>query len=81
MHFDLKLFYGTKIFHIKLIKISIFPISRLLQTNSFSGKMNALNEVNKLLPNLNSIHRSALNRSDDNDSLTSEKFIVIKTKR
>ncbi len=38
--------------------------------------MNALNEVNKLLPNLNSMHRSTLNRSDDNDGLTSEKFIV-----
>ncbi len=55
-----------------------FGIYRLLQTNSFSGKMNALNEVNKLLPNLNPIHRSILNRSDDNDGLTSEKFIVIK---
>jgi hypothetical protein len=43
--------------------------------------MNALNEVNKLLPNLSTIHRSALNRSDDNDSLTPEKFIVIKKKR
>ncbi|CAF4343816.1 unnamed protein product, partial [Adineta steineri] len=32
-------------------------ILRLLQTNSFSGKMNALNEVNKLLPSLNSMHR------------------------
>jgi hypothetical protein len=38
--------------------------------------MNALNEVNKLLPNLNPIHRSPINRSDDNDGLTSEKFIV-----
>jgi hypothetical protein len=43
--------------------------------------MNALNEVNKLLPNLNPIHRSILNRSDDNDGLTSEKFIVIKKKQ
>ncbi len=42
--------------------------------------MNALNEVNKLLPNLNPIHRSTLIRSDDNDGLTSEKFIVIKKK-
>ncbi|UJR08730.1 hypothetical protein I4U23_012987 [Adineta vaga] len=50
-------------------------ILRLLQTNSFSGKMNALNEVNKLLPSLSSFHRTTFNRSDDNDSLTSEKFI------
>ena len=33
--------------------------------------MNALNEVNKLLPNLNSIHRS-----HDSDGLTAEKFLV-----
>ena len=45
--------------------------SRLLETNSFSGKMNALNEVNKLLPNLNSIHRA-----HDSDGLTAEKFLV-----
>ncbi|CAF3511540.1 unnamed protein product [Adineta steineri] len=50
-------------------------ILRLLQTNSFSGKMNALNEVNKLLPSLNSMHRVTFNRPDDNDNLTSEKFI------
>jgi hypothetical protein len=51
-------------------------ISRLLQTNSFSGKMNALNDVNKLLPSLSSIHRPTFNRPEDNESLTSEKFIV-----
>jgi len=61
---------------IMYLYISMFLISRLLQTNSFSGKMNALNEVNKLLPSLNSIHRSTFNRSDDNEYLTSEKFIV-----
>jgi hypothetical protein len=38
--------------------------------------MNALNEVNKLLMNLNSIHRPPLNRSDEPEGLTSEKFIV-----
>jgi hypothetical protein len=73
MHFDLKLFYGIKNLFFQNT-ISILFISRLLQTNSFSGKMNALNEINKLLPNLNSMHRSTMN---DNDGLTSEKFIVI----
>jgi hypothetical protein len=42
--------------------------------------MNALNEVNKLLPNLFTIHRPTMIRSDDNDGLTSEKFIVKKTR-
>jgi hypothetical protein len=42
--------------------------------------MNALNEVNKLLPSLSSIHRSTFNRSDDNEYLTSEKFIVKQNK-
>ena len=39
--------------------------------------MNALNEVNKILQNLSPIHRSPMNnRTDDNDRLTPEKFIV-----
>lgn len=49
---------------------------RLLQTNSFSGKMNALNEVNKLIMNLNTIQRSTSTRSDEPESLTGEKLIV-----
>lgn len=41
--------------------------------------MNALNEVHKLLPSLSPIHhRPSFNRSDDNEGLTPEKFIVRK---
>jgi hypothetical protein len=43
--------------------------------------MNALNEINKLLPSLNTYHRSTLNRSEENEGLTSEKFVVRKKKR
>ncbi|CAF4271256.1 unnamed protein product, partial [Rotaria sp. Silwood2] len=50
-------------------------ILRILQTNSFSGKMNALNEVNKLIMSLNTIQRSPLNRSEEPESLTAEKLI------
>ena len=53
---------------------------RILQTNSFSGKMNALNEVNKLIMSLNTIQRSTLNRSEEPESLTAEKLIVRKEK-
>ncbi|CAF0890240.1 unnamed protein product [Adineta ricciae] len=59
----------------KLDVLRLKIILRLLQTNSFSGKMNALNEVNKLLPNLSSTYRTTFNRPDDMDSLTSDKFI------
>ncbi|CAF4170000.1 unnamed protein product, partial [Rotaria magnacalcarata] len=59
-----------------LDELRLKMILRLLQTNSFSGKMNALNEVHKLLPSLIPIHRSTLNRSDDSEGLTPEKFIV-----
>ncbi|CAF5063783.1 unnamed protein product, partial [Rotaria magnacalcarata] len=58
-----------------LDELRLKMILRLLQTNSFSGKMNALNEVHKLLPSLIPIHRSTLNRSDDSEGLTPEKFI------
>ncbi|CAF3243283.1 unnamed protein product [Rotaria sp. Silwood2] len=58
-----------------LDELRLKMILRLLQTNSFSGKMNALNEVHKLIPSLSPIHRSTLNRSDDNEGLTPEKFI------
>jgi hypothetical protein len=64
----------------KKIPIFLFEIfvkfSRILQTNSFSGKMNALNEVNKLIMSLNTIQRSTLNRSEEPESLTAEKLIV-----
>jgi hypothetical protein len=40
--------------------------------------MNALNEVNKLIMSLNTIQRSTLNRSEEPESLTTEKLIVIK---
>ncbi|CAF1148229.1 unnamed protein product [Rotaria sordida] len=59
----------------ELDELRLKMILRLLQTNSFSGKMNALNEVHKLIPSLSPIHRSTLNRSDDNEGLTPEKFI------
>lgn len=49
---------------------------RILQTNSFSGKMNALNEVNKLIMSLNTIQRSSVNRVEEPESLTAEKLIV-----
>ena len=49
---------------------------RLLQTNSFSGKMNALNEVNKLIMGLSSIQRATINRTDEPESLTAEKLTV-----
>ncbi|CAF3635592.1 unnamed protein product [Rotaria socialis] len=58
-----------------LDELRLKMILRLLQTNSFSGKMNALNEVHKLLPSLTPIHRSTLSRPDDNEGLTPEKFI------
>ena len=38
--------------------------------------MNALNEVNKLIMNLNTIQRSTSTRSDEPESLTGEKLIV-----
>ena len=38
--------------------------------------MNALNEVNKLIMNLNTIQRSGSTRSDEPESLTGEKLIV-----
>ncbi|CAF3335952.1 unnamed protein product [Rotaria socialis] len=50
-------------------------ILRILKTNSFSGKMNALNEVNKLIMSLNTIQRSPINRSDEPESLTAERLI------
>ncbi|CAF4487948.1 unnamed protein product, partial [Didymodactylos carnosus] len=49
-------------------------ILRILQTNSFSGKMNALNEVNKLIMSLNTNQRSQSLRSDDYESLTADKL-------
>ena len=60
------------------MKHFVILFSRILQTNSFSGKMNALNEVNKLIMSLNTIQRSTLNRSDEPESLTAEKLIVRK---
>lgn len=43
--------------------------------------MNALNDVNKLLPSLSSINRVAFNRPEDKEGLTSEKFIVNRSLR
>lgn len=57
-------------------EVERFPAFRLLQTNSFSGKMNALNEVNKLIMGLSSIQRATINRTDEPESLTAEKLTV-----
>ncbi|CAF5054717.1 unnamed protein product, partial [Rotaria sp. Silwood1] len=58
-----------------LDELRLKMVLRLLQTNSFSSKMNALNELHKLIPSLSPIHRSTINRLDDNEGLTPEKFI------
>ncbi|CAF1048629.1 unnamed protein product, partial [Didymodactylos carnosus] len=50
-------------------------ILRILKTNSFSGKMNALNEVNKLIMSLNINQRTQSLRSDDYETLTADKLI------
>lgn len=54
----------------------LYSLVRILQTNSFSGKMNALNEVNKLIMSLTTIQRSTVNRSEEVESLTAEKLTV-----
>ena len=51
---------------------------RLLQISSFNGKMNALNEVNKVLSSVSysSPHRSYPSQADEEDWLTAEKMAV-----
>jgi len=58
-------------------KIDLFRLKlilRLLQTNSFNGKMHALNELNKLLSSVQTAaFRNPIVRNEDTDALTSEK--------
>lgn len=53
------------------------PFFSLLQTNSFNGKMHALNELNKLLNTVNSSRfHGSLTRPEEIKGLTSEKCTV-----
>ena len=65
---------NLEIFRLKMIL-------RLLQMSSFNGKMNALNEVNKVISNVNyPVHRqapvSSIDGHDDEDWLTAHRFAV-----
>jgi ubiquitin carboxyl-terminal hydrolase 9/24 len=52
-------------------------ILRVLQTSSFNGKMNALNEINKVLGYVSYYpHRSQTSPDDDVDYLTADKMAV-----
>ena len=48
---------------------------RLLQISSFNGKMNALNEVNKVIANV-SFHSSRHSQSEEDEWLTADKMAV-----
>ncbi len=49
--------------------------SRILKFASFNGKMNALNEVNKVISNI-SCHSHLRTRTDDDEWLTCERMAV-----
>lgn len=51
-------------------------ILRLLQTNSFNGKMHALNEVNRLIAILSPASRISFGRSDETVGLTADNCMV-----
>ncbi|XP_052214421.1 probable ubiquitin carboxyl-terminal hydrolase FAF-X [Dreissena polymorpha] len=57
---------SLEIFRLKMIL-------RLLQISSFNGKMNALNEVNKVIANV-SYHSSRHSQSEEDEWLTAEKM-------
>ncbi|XP_060591415.1 probable ubiquitin carboxyl-terminal hydrolase FAF-X, partial [Ruditapes philippinarum] len=57
---------SLEIFRLKMIL-------RLLQISSFNGKMNALNEVNKVIANV-SFHSSRHSQSEDDEWLTADKM-------
>ncbi|KAK3596917.1 hypothetical protein CHS0354_031696 [Potamilus streckersoni] len=57
---------NLEIFRLKMIL-------RLLQISSFNGKMNALNEVNKVIANV-SFHSSRHTQGDEDEWLTSDKM-------
>ena len=50
-------------------------IFRLLQISSFNGKMNALNEVNKVIANVSYYHHRH-NQLEEDEWLTAEKMAV-----
>jgi len=54
-----------------------YVVHRLLQISSFNGKMNALNEVNKLIANVTyNLHKHGQGELDE--WLTAEKVAVIR---
>lgn len=53
----------------------MFCIFRLLQISSFNGKMNALNEVNKVIANV-SFQSSRHSQMEEDEWLTAEKMAV-----
>lgn len=55
------------------LKMCVF--SRLLQISSFNGKMNALNEVNKVITSV-SYYTHRHSQIDDDEWLTAEKMAV-----
>ena len=59
-------------FTVKLVVLLIF---RLLQISSFNGKMNALNEVNKVITSV-SYYTHRHSQIDDDEWLTAEKMAV-----
>ena len=59
----------------KCLRILSFGLCRLLQISSFNGKMNALNEVNKVITNV-SFHASRHTPLEEDEWLTAEKMAV-----
>ena len=59
----------------KCLRILSFGLPRLLQISSFNGKMNALNEVNKVITNV-SFHASRHTPLEEDEWLTAEKMAV-----
>ena len=57
------------------LHLAFFFHCRLLQISSFNGKMNALNEVNKVIANV-SFHTSRHSQSEEDEWLTAEKMAV-----
>ena len=55
-----------------------FLLSRLLQISSFNGKMNALNEVNKVIANV-TYYTHKQSGLDEEEYLTAERMAVSKT--
>jgi ubiquitin carboxyl-terminal hydrolase 9/24 len=67
---------GPKQEEIKELEIfRLKMILRLLQISSFNGKMNALNEVNKVITNV-SYYTHRHSQSEEDEWLTAEKMAV-----